>query len=368
MIWLCLVVPVITCIILYVFFKREVTSLEFVGLIGTSVIFILICKLIIGQMQVTDTEFWNGWVTESQYHESWTEIIVETVIDSDGKSHLQTRTVHHPPEYYAFTSNDEKIIINKKTWNHLLNKWGGEINRRWSSDPVKNSVKPSLDIHYTPIVTQHFYKNKTQASNSVYKFEKIEDPEKAGVYEYPVLQSYGMIYDPIIGLSTPEAERCLFEWNSQLGRKCQVHMLICIYQDKPIQTFYDQKNYWQGGNKNEFIVCIGMNEKTIDWCEIMSWSDVEDLKTDVSFYVRNMKHLDLIKFINEYLGPQVQERFVRKKFEDFDFIIVEPPLWAVIITFILTIMFCCGISCWLVTNEYDDDCTNHRRLYNSWRR
>lgn len=350
MIWLCLIVPIVSSLILHFFYKKNITALEFSGLIISSVIFILICKIVSGQINTIDTEYWNGWVSELQYYEEYTTIETYTTTDSKGHIQVHTKPVYHGPEYKLFTSNNEIINVNKEVWIDFLNRWG-PVQKRWSFNPVKNSIKPSQDGPVVPIVRKHTYRNKIQSSNSIYKFEKLENPEESGVYDYPKISRYGLIYNPIMGSTDEFASHVLKDWNARLGAKCQVHMMICIYQNKPLQTFYDQRNYWQGGNKNEFTVCIGMIGDKVDWCEVLSWTDVEDLKTDISFQARVLNPFDLVKFINNHLGPMVEERYVRKQFSDFDFINIEPSLTSVVITFIMTIIFCVGVSYLLINND-----------------
>ena len=60
-----------------------------------------------------------------------------------------------------------------------------------------------------------------------------------------------------------------------------------------------------------------------------------------------------MKLVDE-IGPMVQEKFVRKQFADFDYITIEPPFWAVMTTFLVTIAVNVGLSLWIVHNEHRD--------------
>ena len=45
-------------------------------------------------------------------------------------------------------------------------------------------------------------------------------------------------------------------------------------------------------------------------------------------------------------------KYERKDFKEFDYVTVEPPTWAIIVTFILTIAITFGLCYWAVVNEY----------------
>lgn len=63
------------------------------------------------------------------------------------------------------------------------------------------------------------------------------------------------------------------------------------------------------------------------------------------------KTLDLSAYA-DWLGPAVREKWVRKKFEEFNYLTVDPPLWAVITTFFVTLAVCAGVALWAVLNEH----------------
>jgi len=57
----------------------------------------------------------------------------------------------------------------------------------------------------------------------------------------------------------------------------------------------------------------------------------------------------------DWLKPEIEQKWVRKKFEDFSYLTVEPPMTAVIWTFILTLLVTIGIGAWAVLNNVDND-------------
>jgi len=126
-----------------------------------------------------------------------------------------------------------------------------------------------------------------------------------------------------------------------------------------------QEDYWEGGNKNEFVVTIGVNSKgKVTWCYPFSWSDDETPKIKIrNFVQKQKKRLDLVK-TTSYIGEQLQN-FERKQFSDFAYLKVQPTktqtIWAFVLTFILNI----GLSIWIIVNEFNSDDTNRNRYGHS---
>ena len=78
-----------------------------------------------------------------------------------------------------------------------------------------------------------------------------------------------------------------------------------------------------------------------------------DLRDDVKEFVLSQRQLDLVSLVN-WLGPQIEQRFVRKHFRDFDYLSVEPPIWAIIVTYAVSLSLTIGLSVWAVRNEYTE--------------
>ena len=70
--------------------------------------------------------------------------------------------------------------------------------------------------------------------------------------------------------------------------------------------------------------------------------------------------LDLVQAAN-HAATSLQTHFVRKPFSDFSYIKVEPPTWAIITTFLVTLLVNVGLSYWLIYNQFDDLPQRRRR-------
>jgi len=375
-IWLALLIPIVMAIILFVFFRHQTKLWEFLIPFGVSVALILFFKLSIKAVQVMDTESWGGWVTKAKYCQKWDEYIHKTCseeylcgINSDGMPVYCTRYYEcnyvedHPAYYEVIESNGSTISVDEATYKKLEKQFGNsklvDLGRDYYSidGDMYETVWNGSDSTLEPATTTHQYVNRVLAtSDPRYKFP-IVDLKVYGLFEYPKITNF--YEQPSIlgngGPTMPEAEKRLNFWNAKLGKDKEVRMFILVFTDKPIQAGYDQERYWQRGNKNEFILAIGVDKSfNVQWCHVISWTEVASIKKEAVDFVSSQGKLDLVKIV-DWLGPKAKEKFVRKHFSDFDRLAVEPPLWAVILTYVVTFFVNLGVSYWIVMNQFQDN-------------
>jgi len=206
-----------------------------------------------------------------------------------------------------------------------------------------------------PVTTLHTYKNRVQASHEIVRFQNV-DRSRFQLFAYPEITNF--YYCPsILGDGGPTklaADDLLGIANAKLGSKKQVRIWILVFKDQPPETGEAQYHYWKGGNKNEFILCIGVDKHyMIQWCKAISWTTVADLKEDAQNFVLQAEshQLDLVAIVT-WVIQNVEDRFVRKEFSDFSRISVDPPLWAVLLTFLLTAIVNVALSAWIIHNDH----------------
>lgn len=174
-----------------------------------------------------------------------------------------------------------------------------------------------------------------------------------GIVEY--LRDFNKFeYNPIFGFANDSASKRLNWWNAKMGSFKQVHMNIITFKNKTITAAEIQRSYWRGGNKNEFILCIGINDSNkIMWSKVISWTDKELLKLQVERTVAQM-NFDLPSIVDT-MAIHVQRDFKRKEFKDFKYINVEPTPLATFISFIVTLILTIGLAIFSVKNDIDMD-------------
>src|SRR3990172_10624960 len=73
LIWAAMLIPVLTAIILLVFFGRKTVWWEFALPFLVSIICILVGKMIAISVATSATEFWGSAATDAVYYEAWNE-------------------------------------------------------------------------------------------------------------------------------------------------------------------------------------------------------------------------------------------------------------------------------------------------------
>ena len=94
---------------------------------------------------------------------------------------------------------------------------------------------------------------------------------------YPKLS--GMDHDPVLvqpGLDASDIninQQSIRRVNAFCGHDNQIHVFVLLFKaSEGIEIAYRQRSYWKGFNKNEFVVCLGMDGNSVKWCQPMSWT------------------------------------------------------------------------------------------------
>jgi hypothetical protein len=375
-IWFALCIPVLAAIFMLVFFRRKIVWWEFLIPLGVSIVLVVIFKLTITAVQTSDTEYWGGYVVKAQYFEDWNEYIHQTCTrsvyagtDSKGNAIYKTETYdcsyvqYHPEEWHVVDNNDIDISISQSEYQRLVRQFGHEpvfidLSRHYHTDDgdMYQVEWDNNQATFEPVTTVHFYENRVQAASSVFHFPDVDDSTKArdGLFDYPKvtdnLRVPGILGPPLPGLD--EAERKLDYLNAMLGAPKQVRVWILVFRNKPIEVGHAQEWLWKGGNKNEFTLTIGIDDNdAVQWVYPISWTPVEKLKVDARYAVQNMKPLRLTDVV-DWLGPNIEQYWVRKPFKEFSYLTVEPPTWSIAMTYIITLLVNIALSWWAVRNEY----------------
>lgn len=362
-----LLIPLITAFILYKYYSRQTTWWEFCIPFCASLIFTVSMKAIIETVQVSCKEYYGSFIKTAEYYEPWNEYIHRICTISCGKNCTTTYDCsyvqYHSAYWQITTTTDEEVIINESEYERIKSFFGNdhflELNRNYYTQDGNcyYSSWPSDSLHAIPVTTRHKYENRIKAADqSVFHFEHVteNDVTKYNLKEYPDITEYYK-QDAVIGDNSEEAAEAnkkIKYINGLLGPTKEVKVFVLIFKNQPVQAAFFQEWYWSGANMNEFVVCIGIdNDRNVQWCKPISWTRSEILKSKVKDFVQSQKRLDLCD-LSCYMQQNINELFVRRNFKEFDYLTVEPPMWAVILTYLLTIAINFGISYWVVRNDY----------------
>jgi hypothetical protein len=366
-----LFIPLFVAIFLYKKFNHKTVWWEFLIPLVVSLIFVISMKAIIETIQVSSTEYWGSIISKVEYYEDWDEWIEQTCTrkcccDSKGEN-CSTETydcshkLYHPPYWQIITTNNVIFQITSDEFDRIKHKFKNvrfvELGRDYYRNDGDKYVSdwPMDSATAIPVTTSHNYENRIKvADQSVFHYGKVTkaDKTKFDLKDYPKFNGYKL--RAVLGDSSEIAQigDAKFQYlNGKLGPKKKIRFFVLLFKNQPIEAALYQEWYWSGGNKNEFVICIGIdNDYKVKWCKPFSWSRVESLKTDAKSFVEQQQKLDLHAFA-DYIGAEANKKFVHRSFKEFSYLTVEPPFWAVLLTYFLTLAINVGLSYWIVVNE-----------------
>lgn len=339
---LILLIPVILTILFALVVKvKQEQILTVLIPTGACVLIYAATYLIMIYGNIDDVEYLHYYIEKVRHEDEWNERVTvtktRTVIDSNGHSHTETyrekKTVNHPEQWMAFLNNNKQINITKEKYNSIVKLWNVpekfiDMHRDYyTKDGDAQEYKWNLNVNtIKPYTCKHHYVNKLLGSDSQFKFNDISKDEanELGLYEYPDIIDDEQ--NPIIGYSKYVTKHNIYSMkrlNAINGLFKEVCTYILIYPNTTSSIAEDQRSYWQGGNKNEFVICVGIDSLSnkVQWTECFSWQD--DISLDVSCknYIMHMNKLDIDK-LSIWLTDNMQ-KWKRKEFSDFDYLNVE---------------------------------------------
>ncbi|MDE7457920.1 MAG: hypothetical protein K2M77_03535 [Muribaculaceae bacterium] len=365
------IVPLLSCLILRLYFEYDGAASAFfwIFIIGESLVALF--HWMFYHNYISCTEYLGALLTDIVHENSWTELIevTETRKDRNGKSYTVTRIEEkfHPEKYYFHTTRGSEIETDYSFFSYVRNQWrlsGAQL--RWKGKRIKGGVRYGLQFemsefepserenpkNWIPITERGSYTNKIRTSNSIFKFERIgkSEADRIGLINYPQINRYDspcvLSRNVIVPLYVDELFR---KFNARYAPEIQMRLYILLFESsKGIGISELQRAYWQGGNKNEFIICIGVDSlNEVIWARAFSWTDEQTKEIETAQWLMQHPALDWHEF-HDWLRYHLID-WNRKEFKDFDYIQVSLPLWQ-----ILTIIFLSiaenALAIWIAIN------------------
>jgi len=380
-IYFALLIPVIVALVLYFFYAHKTVWWEFAIPFLASIILVLLLKLAVDTSTVRSEEYWGSMVDRVEYYEKWDEWIDEICYrqcccDSKGQNCSQepydcSYKKTHKPYWTLINTLGEELSISQREYGRIKRKLGNEkfvnMNRDYyhiDGDMYFSSWGRDSSTA-VPVTTLHWYENKIKATDaSVFKFLDVDtgDVRRYSLKEYPpILDNYKM--ESVLGdtgMDARIAEKKMQYINGTLGHSNEMRAFLLVFKNQPMDAAFKQEAYWQGVNMNEFVVCVGIDDdRNVKWCKVLSWTYNRRLKSETQDMVMKQKRLNL-RAIADELNVSLRE-FQRRDFREFDYLTVEPSLWAIIGCYLLVIAINVGISAWVISNEHSEKPSGYLR-------
>lgn len=363
-VWGSLLFPIVSGVVTLTYFKHRMAWWELLIPFAVTPILIFGLSKAFGWIQCADTEYWTGAVVSAEYLEPWTEMYTETYTetDSNGNVRTKTRTVikHHSAEWHVTDNNRCCQSISRDEFENLCRHFGErKFESRFHLHQISIGDGNAYTTHWNsddakliPLTTSHSYQNKVSASNAIRSYPPVKD--KTNLVEYP--KHVGLGSPSILGDSSgmEAANDRLSFWNAKLGPAKQCRMWLIVYRNKPLDAALTQEAYWKGGNKNELVVCVGLNDANdVEWAHSFSWSKSEEVMVRLKQKAIASGKFDGAAFV-ETMAHEAEANWIRQDFSEYDYIEVPLPGWCVLIVYLISAAVNVGIGVWAVNNDINE--------------
>ena len=242
---------------------------------------------------------------------------------------------YHPDKYTWVLNTGKKQTIDAGVFDALADEWGDieYIDTHYSNcidgGGIETSEWNGHENDTWTVTYTHRYRNPFKHSNSLFKVRKHYseyEAEKNGLFKYPEITGYyqdAIVFrddDIVSKYHSVEAEDEFQKINAFDGYEKEIHVFVLLYDSDKYnkEVSFKQRDYWNGLNKNELVICIGADDKKAQWCNVLSWSDSVEWLRSVEKKVLSMDELDLYEF-SKWLRMSL-DGWVRKEFKDFSYL------------------------------------------------
>ena len=364
-------IPIVTAGILAFKFREKTALWEYAVVLVPSLLLFFALKYSFVYISSLDKEYLSDLVSKITYYEDWDETVMvthtRTVSCGNGKTRTETYVVperrYHPKRYVYETVTGETNDVSEDEYKLICYKLNmpavfKDMHRSYRSkdgDAYVTSWNRTRENSY-PVTWTHLYQNKVKASSySIFKYGNISEEEikENKLFDYPEIKNNDQ--NPILGFNATDTDIDAVRYlNGYRGPKNQIHVFILCFNNPSLEVAEMQKAYWQGGNKNEFVVCLGVKNNTVIWCNPFSWSDEPMLEVKTRDYF--IKHPNInFKDYAEWLDTQIDKNWHRKEFNDFNYLSIELSIGWYIAILLIILCYNVGISYWIITNEFTLD-------------
>lgn len=373
-IYLCFAVPVITIVICALFYLKKLQWWEPLLLFAISTCLVLLGKHIAVRSLTTDEEYLGGYVQRVQYYEDWDEEVPcrhpiyctrscgKNCVTTYVCGHVHLYDVDYHPEHWVAVTTLGSYNITKETYQRLVRQFkvptyfvdlhrdyhaidGDMYEATWTGD----------ELTLEPVSGSELYENKPKASLNIFHFDPPDSFELSQYqpFEYPKITS-PWTQKTLLGYEDRQASRDLQVLNALLGAPKELRVFLLVFKDKTREAAYVQERYWQGGNKNEYVICIGIDGSTgdIKWNYPFSWTEKKETIVELRSYIEGVPNIRELPAIVQATRRELAGKWKRKNFHDFDYLAIEPTLGQTLWILFCNCLVCGGVAVWIVKNEF----------------
>lgn len=304
----------------HVFSKR--VTLQHVLILATLQLVIAgISVAVVYHSSVSDTETWNGFITEKYRDKVGCEHSYQCncieICSTDSKGYTtctQSCSVCFEHDYdYDWvikTSNDEKVKISR------VDSQGIGMPLRFQSAYIGE-----------PTAIAHSYVNYIKAAPDTLFRRQGSDASQYKIPDYPKIYDYYR-QDRILNTSSrlkidvSKWDRLNDTLNAVVGSPKQANIIMVFTDVEDSGYIQVLEERWLGGKKNDIVITIGVDQsgKRASWVGVSAWTTREIFKVKLRDHIREMPDItDEVKMI-QVIQSDVEKYYERKPMADFEYL------------------------------------------------
>lgn len=373
--WYALLIPVLCSIICYKYWPHKITIGELFIPIGVSLLCIVISYYSIKEITMRDIEYNGELVVEARYYEPYDTWVTRTCYYSCGTS-KHPRTCYRDCSYCDHTSARYEVVLRDGSTVSIGEAKYLELVRKWNQTPEFVELNRNINYRFScgkdgdmyrvkwdgkiktseSHVREVSFSNPVKISHSAFKFPDMttQEADSIGLYHYPLLFSEYRQTALLAPIIYDDSVHVKFEFiNGLLGSKYKVKVFTLLFINKPIDIAFKQEQYFEGGNQNELVVCIGIDSlQTIQWVKPFSWCDNKRICIDTREDIAELHKFNPDSVISIYY-KNIPKYFHYKSFADFNYLVFEPTKGQLIFVYTMTLLISIGCCIFIVKNQIE---------------
>ncbi len=395
-IWFAMLIPLVGCAIAFKMFQHKLVFWELLLPSAMCFVVILVTKFATESSLLADTQYRGAIIVEARYYEYWSSWVRKTCTEryKCGSHYVGSGKDRHSVDDYCtrqvdcsycdrnsaywevYDNQGNSWRITEAKYKRLILQWKAtpkfvDQNRRIVEHGGCGEDGDMYSIHWDGDMLSveastwsTSYENHVQVSKSNFNLMDVSDEEatKYNLYKYPVIDNYQQ--HNLLGLDSLRfiesrrkiAAAKMFEYfNGYYGPKRKLRVYVLFFNNKSIDIAVKQKNYWDGGNKNEVVICIDVDRNTgkLNWVYPITWTENKRISVDLREDIMNMDTLNLTKLY--YVVEKSTEAFTYRDFHQYDYLAVDPPTWEVWFVYLMTLGITIGLLYFAVVNEFKQE-------------
>jgi hypothetical protein len=395
-IWFAMLLPFIGCAIAYKLWRNKFVWWELTLPTILSFLFILITKFSVESSMLSDTQYKGGMIVEARYYEYWSTWVHKICSEqyacgtyTTGTGNNRTTHTRYCTRYYDCSYCDRNdpywVVLDDQghTWRISENEYN-RLRIQWKAAPQFVELNRNINYHGTcgqdgnmysikwdggmltseSSTWESTYENHVQVSKSNFDLRDVSKSEakKYGLYDYPNVNTY--YQTSILGIDSltflqPSyklgAVKMFDYFNGVYGPKRKIRVFVLLFNDKPFDVAIKQKNYWDGGNKNEVVICIDVNKTTgkLNWVYPFTWGENKRISIDLREDIMNLNTLNFTQMY--HIVDSATVNFTYRDFKQFNYLSVDPPTWEVWLVYLMTAIITVGMLYYGYQNEFETE-------------